>query len=344
MLEFDGSEGEGGGAILRLATAFATILQQPVRIYNIRKKRPKPGLQTQHLIGLNALANLCGGTLKDAKLGAEVITYIPTDDWCDHLGLSIATAGSVGLVFQSIQLAALGMKNRSLEVRCNGGATFGKWAPSIPYIDNVTWKIFRHLNYRVNLKIERHGFYPKGGAKIQATFHPPNELKGIDLSNFTPPQTASILSYATNTLKKAQVAERQAKIIEDFLNKKEMQTSASIHYVDANNPGSGVLVFSPESTSFLAGDFVGEKRLPAENVGKGAVERYLKSYDAETTVDPLLADQVIPILALATSSTVFTTPYISNHLNTNIDIIKRFLDVSIEIYKQKQNYMVSIDV
>ena len=73
MLEFDGSEGEGGGAILRLASAFATILQEQVRIINIRKKRPKPGLKTQHLIGLNALAEFSGGKLEGAKLGSETI-------------------------------------------------------------------------------------------------------------------------------------------------------------------------------------------------------------------------------------------------------------------------------
>lgn len=344
MQEFDGSEGEGGGAILRLATAFAIISKEPVRIINIRKKRPTPGLKTQHLIGLNALADFCGGQLKDAVIGSESITFIPGDNWKSELNLTISTAGSLGLVLQSIQLAALGASSHQLEVSCHGGATFGKWAPSIPYIDLVTWYIFRQLNYHIEMTVERHGFYPRGGAMIKATFHPPSSLTGIDLSHFNNPKSAVIASYASNSLRKARVADRQTSSITHVLNERGIDVSATNYYVEANNPGSGVLIYSQIGKTSLAGDFVGEKRFPAEKVGEGAVKRYINTLDAQAAVDPLLADQITPILALATSSSVFCTPYISNHLKTNISIIQRFFDVSIETYKQEHNFLVTIDI
>jgi RNA 3'-terminal phosphate cyclase (ATP) len=49
MLIIDGSYREEGGQILRTALALAVILNQPVRIKNIRAGRKNPGLAAQHL-------------------------------------------------------------------------------------------------------------------------------------------------------------------------------------------------------------------------------------------------------------------------------------------------------
>ena len=49
MIEIDGSEGEGGGQILRSALSLAICTQQPFRIVNIRANRERPGLRRQHL-------------------------------------------------------------------------------------------------------------------------------------------------------------------------------------------------------------------------------------------------------------------------------------------------------
>ena len=41
-VEIDGSEGEGGGQILRTSLALSVITGVPVRLRNVRAKRAKP--------------------------------------------------------------------------------------------------------------------------------------------------------------------------------------------------------------------------------------------------------------------------------------------------------------
>jgi len=60
----DGSEGEGGGQMLRTSLSLSAIYGLPFEMVNIRASRPKPGLKPQHLMCVRAVAEICGADVE----------------------------------------------------------------------------------------------------------------------------------------------------------------------------------------------------------------------------------------------------------------------------------------
>ena len=58
MIVIDGSQGEGGGQVLRTALALSIVTGQPFRIEKIRAGRKTPGLMRQHVTAVSSAS--CG--------------------------------------------------------------------------------------------------------------------------------------------------------------------------------------------------------------------------------------------------------------------------------------------
>src|SRR5262245_33854073 len=65
-IRIDGSEGEGGGQILRTALALSLVTGRPFQIEGIRAGRAKPGLLRQHLTAAHAAAQVAGARMSGA--------------------------------------------------------------------------------------------------------------------------------------------------------------------------------------------------------------------------------------------------------------------------------------
>ena len=94
MIEIDGSEGEGGGQILRSSLTLAICTQQPFRITNIRANRDKPGLMRQHLTAVRAAAEICGAQTDGAEQGSRALTFRPGPLSAGDYSFDIGTAAS----------------------------------------------------------------------------------------------------------------------------------------------------------------------------------------------------------------------------------------------------------
>jgi RNA 3'-terminal phosphate cyclase (ATP) len=104
MIEIDGSLGEGGGQVLRSALTLSLLTRQPVRLTNIRGRRPKPGLQPQHLTAVKAAAAISSATVTGAALDSQELIFAPADVRAGDYRFDIGTAGSTSLVLQTIYL------------------------------------------------------------------------------------------------------------------------------------------------------------------------------------------------------------------------------------------------
>lgn len=62
-----------------------------------------------------------------------------------------------------------------------------------------------------------------------------------------------------------------------------------------------------------------------------ACEDFLRFLQTKGAIDPHLADQLIPYLALAEGQSTLTVSKITNHLLTNIWVVKQFLPIEISV-------------
>ena len=126
------------------------------------------------------------------------------------------------------------------------------------------------------------------------------------------------------------IAQRQRSAAERRLRK---VISPRIEVVKAPSPGPGTaLMLWAEFEGSIAGfTSLGEKGKPAEVVGEEAAQELLEFLQTGAAVDHHMADQLIPIMALAKGGSAITTSRITQHLLTNIWVTEKFLDVKFEV-------------
>ena len=336
LIEIDGSFGEGGGAILRTALGLSAITQKPIKIFNIRKGRKEPGLRTQHLESIKAVADLCNARLTGANLGSTEIEFYPGKIESKNLDIKIGTAGSIGLVFQSLKLIALKLET-PIQITITGGATFGKFAPPTLYTKHTLLPILSRVGYNADIDIIKNGFFPVGGAKAIIKMNPCKELKPLILDKPGEIEKIHGLSIASRHLEKANVAYRQAKKAEDILD--QFDVDIKIEYVDADCPGSGIVLWAKDKNGNLIGsDGLGERGKPAEAIGEEAAKSLLKAI--HSTVDSHTSDQLLTFMALAKGNSRIIAPKLTDHAKTNIWVIKKFLKTE---FKSTEKENVSIE-
>jgi RNA 3'-phosphate cyclase len=354
FLNIDGSFGEGGGSILRLSAAFSVLSNQPIKINNIRANRPKPGLRLQHLLGLQTLADLTGSNFSShngkCQVGTRNLVFIPKSDIKDKIEINISTSASIGLLLQPIQIASLGFSNPDkIEITLNGGGTFGKWAPSLNYLVDVTYKIFKMAGLRINLDIKKYGFFPKGGAQTKCTIYlPKNKLKPINLIKLGKISTIHGEIILTNHLRqKGRDIENRIKksIVSELKRHLNADIQINHQWVNSISQGVGLSLWAESDTGAIisSGTILGEKHISSEKLGKIASNELLKYIKNRIPVDNYLSDQLIPLMAYIDEPSSIKVAEITNHTKTNLELISLFLKRKYRIIKGYNFYEIKYD-
>ena len=175
----DGSQGEGGGQIVRSSLALALVTGRSLVVDNIRARRRKPGLMPQHLAAVHAAKRVCSGDIQGAEIGSACLRFEPHHVRGGDYSFDVGTAGSTTLVLQTV-LPALLIADAPSTVVIEGG-THNPWAPPFDFLQQAFLPLVCRMGPRVTMTLSRHGFYPAGGGQLIVKIEPCPRLAGFDL-------------------------------------------------------------------------------------------------------------------------------------------------------------------
>lgn len=321
LIQLDG--GEGGGQMLRTALSLAMITGQPFRMTNIRGKRPRPGLMRQHLTCVRAAMEISDGTADGAEPGSTELVFRAGKVRCGSYQFAIGTAGSTGLLFQTL-LPALWHADGESTLVLEGG-THNPMAPPFEFLERVFLPALRRLGVDASLTLGQTGFAPAGGGHITAVVRPCAGLGELDLHERGAPLERSFTVVSRRLGER--IPERVLKAAGDVLDWDQ-------HHLDSRDdgPGTGICLLVEhrfEHGTELCTSF-GEMGVLAEKVGHRAAKAMRDFIGSEAAVGRHLADQLLLPMALAGGGS-FTTMKPDDHVRTNIAVIERFLPVKFTI-------------
>jgi RNA 3'-terminal phosphate cyclase (ATP) len=327
MLLIDGAFGEGGGQILRSALALSLLTGKPFRLENIRARRSKPGLMPQHLQAVQAAKVVGHAEVSGDRQGSGTLTFTPGEIRHGVYDFHIGTAGSTSLVLQTI-LVPLSLCRDSSTISISGG-THVRWSPCFHYLD-WHWRSFmQQAGYDFSLSLDQTGFYPRGGGRITASIKPANSLQPLQLTKRGDLKSIQGLSAVANL--NLEIAERQRR--QALKRLADIDCDPQIEITQFPSPGHGTLLlllarYEHSQCCFYS---LGEKGKPAERVADEAVEQLLAFDRSGGTIDHYLADQLILPLAVVKGTSQLHSAKISNHLITNVEVVRQFLPCEIKI-------------
>jgi RNA 3'-phosphate cyclase len=340
LFEIDGSQKSGSGTILRLAVALAAATKQPLHICNIRQNRPQPGLKPQHLESVLTAARLCNAEVKGATLNSRELWFKPQEVQGGNVEAEIGTAGSIPMLLMTT-LPICAVAKNPVRLHVTKGGTDTSHSPTINYLRSVLLTALKHMGVEASIVVDKYGYYPKGMGEVTMTVKPAR-LQPIQLTKFGKLKSVKGVSVCT-FLAERKVAERQAKTASEYLAQKGY--AADIQIVnDKSNPfqkGSSIALWAETDTGAVIGaDAIGELKKQSEAVGREAAESLYVEVSMMPTVDVHLADMLIPYVALAEGSSVFLTREVSEHLEANIWLAEKMLNVRFDVHRENSLYRI----
>jgi RNA 3'-terminal phosphate cyclase (ATP) len=323
QLQLDGSVGEGGGQILRTALSLSALTGRPFAIERIRANRKKPGLLRQHLTAVRAAAAVCGATVRGDEPGSQSLSFEPGPVAAGEYRFAIGTAGSTTLVMQTVLpplLTATGPSRVTIE-----GGTHNPLAPPVDFFERSFLPFVQRMGPRVAIRLERCGFYPAGGGRIVVEVEPAAALAPFELTERAPVVAKRARALVAGLPRR--IAERELSVVQEALG----LAAGDVEVIElgrGQGPGNVVSIELEMEHHREVFTGFGEQGVRAEAVAAGAVDAARAYLAAGEPVGEHLADQLVIPLAMSGRGRFRTGPA-SRHLTTNVEVVRRFLDVPI---------------
>jgi RNA 3'-terminal phosphate cyclase (ATP) len=346
LLEIDGSQGEGGGQILRTSVSLSCILGIPIRIRNIRAGRKEPGLRPQHLQAVMSAAEISNARTTGTKVGSLEIEFYPGEPMKQvSKTIETGTAGSVTLIAQT--LIPIGIFcNSGLDLQILGGTEVPA-SPTIDYLQKILLPIYQEIGGNVQIDLIKRGYYPKGGGIIRVRTHgSSNKVHALKFnSSWSENLPVSVSIIASSSLLPSHVTQREIDAARKELLKNGIKVEdATVDSSDqALSPGTSVLIFRRSNSEFIGASALGELGKKAEQVGVEAAHKFLREIDGRPNVDSHLADMLVTLSSCIPEETSFTTSRVTKHLETNIQVAQKFTGRTFRISKVSERRIYSVE-
>ena len=318
MITIDGSEGEGGGQVLRYACALSLLTGEPFTITSIRGGRDKPGLMRQHVTAIEAACIIGGAECNGLAVGSDTITLRPARVTPGEYHFAVGTAGSTGLVLQTV-LVPLMLADAPSRLVIEGG-THAMAAPPFDFTQQCLLPVLERMGPRVSARLERHGFYPRGGGRIVVEIEPA-PLQAIDCV-----ERGALVSRKAEAILAGipfDIAERELKTARKLLPDWPEDAFMPVELPAELGPGNALMLTAQfEHACEIVTGFA-RIGVSAERLAKTAAKRMQGYIASGAFAGPYLQDQLLLPFAMAQGG-AFTSVKISEHSRTAMALIQRF--------------------
>ncbi|XP_034940740.1 RNA 3'-terminal phosphate cyclase [Chelonus insularis] len=339
-IRIDGSFGEGGGQVLRIALTLSALYKIPIEIDKIRAGRPKPGLAAQHLKGVEIARDMCNAKVHGAYIGSTRLEFYPGAAVAKRTFVAdIKTAGSICLLAQiAIPIALFLPQGDPITLILKGGTNV-PMGPHIEYLTEVFRPWLNKFGADFDFTVLRRGYYPKGGGEVHLRVPPIKSLNPIEVLNQGDVTSISGWAYVAGSIHLNE-AYQMADVTKNELTKKLAAQNISIPPINieayredrgmAVGNGSGINVVCQTNTGcVLGGSGLGSNR--GESKADPAIEaanQILNPLLDGACVDEHMQDQLILLMALATGQSkvlLGKQQQLTQHTETAIEVIKMML-------------------
>jgi RNA 3'-terminal phosphate cyclase (ATP) len=331
MLNLDGGKYSGSGTIVRFGVALAALAGQELTLTNIRARRDQPGLRPQHLKAVEAITQLCQGTLEGGVVGSRELHFKPGPlPQGGEFHWDIGTAGSTTmLALATLPVAAFA--ERSCLFRITGGV-FQDFSPSAFHFQHALLPLLRRMGLNADLRIVRPGYEPSGGGVIELLFDPViDQLSPLSMVK----QDSNLNFWGTalsSHLEQRQVSQRMAASCQEALAQRGLKANIQLLSDDtAAQAGAALALFAQGEDTIIGADQAGALRRSAESIGQYVGTSLLEDLDCGATVDRHLADQLVIFAALGKGISEFLIPEATDHVRTNIWLAETILGARVTL-------------
>lgn len=339
VVKIDGSYGEGGGQILRTGLALSMITGQPVEFYNLRVKRPNPGLQPQHLTAIHAASTISNARVSGAMIGSTELFFEPGDVAGGEFLFDIedisgqGSAGAVALIAQTV-LIPLALKGQSAKITLLGGTHVG-WSPGTDYIEYVYLPALRHFGIEARIETLEAGFYPRGGGRTVLYVEPAQlPLKPIDWRERGKLKRVRLI-FTLSNLPEA-ILKRGDQAAETLIGLMGLQPEFVHRILPSRGFGLSVTLTAEAEHGYAGFIRLGRRGIAIEQVVEEAWNEFLAWAKTRVAVDYFLADQIILPALFADGSSAWTTHRATSHLRTLLWLVPQMVKTGVELTQQAE--------